>query len=359
MKFDLNSSNGILSEDKIYTHFIIGTGIGQSIVNFSEKGKISFVNATPIIYAHYIQQLLLNMNIQVDINNYMDCTIISFEFHMKQEFLDNYKTVYNTIVRYLKNLEINEQILNKAISSAKEDMKFNFINTEFRATLKFMEQYDEYFDFDLKKIINDIWDFKSENLIVFVKEMIFQENIMVNISHDILNKDELERFQKRKEKFYYPTSNRKNKQKVINEVARNSDNYLGYLLYSSSFSGKEYEYSILLILGMHLYKGRFQIHSTKKQIGIVGKKIDFEKMISGIQVTEEQFNRYVYLLRKSIEKLYLDDKRNFYEILAKLNGSNLMLDNILFNLNELELDNLNTLLENTIIENFEIHFKDV
>ncbi|PTK88479.1 hypothetical protein BUZ03_13275, partial [Staphylococcus gallinarum] len=78
-----------------------------------------------------------------------------------------------------------------------------------------------------------------------------------------------------------------------------------------------------------------------------------------IQVTEEQFNRYVYLLRKSIEKLYLDDKRNFYEILAKLNGSNLMLDNILFNLNELELDNLNTLLENTIIENFEIHFKDV
>ena len=58
--------------------------------------------------------------------------------------------MYNTIVRYLKNLEINEQILNKAISSAKEDMKFNFINTEFRATLKFMEQYDEYFDFDLK-----------------------------------------------------------------------------------------------------------------------------------------------------------------------------------------------------------------
>lgn len=359
MKLDLNSSNGISRENKIYTHFIIGTGIGHSIVNFSEKGKISFVNATPIIYAHYIQQQLLNKDIQVDINNYMDCTVISFEFHVKQEFFENYKNVYNTIVEYLNDSEINEQILNKAISCAQEDMKFNFKNTEFRAILKFLEQYDEYFDFDFKKIINDIWNFKKENIIVFAKEMMFHENIVVNISQDILNKDELKKIQKRKEKFYYPTSNGQSRKKIITEESRNSDDYIGYLFYSSSFSGKEYEHSILLILGMYLYKGRFQIHSTKKQIGILGKKIDLDKTISYIQVTEEQFNNYIYQLRKSIEKLYLDDEKNFYETLAKLNGSNLRLDKILLNLKELGIDNFNKLLENSTIENFEIHFKGV
>lgn len=42
MKFDLNSKNGIADEDNILTSFIIGTGVGHSIVKFEDEREIFF-----------------------------------------------------------------------------------------------------------------------------------------------------------------------------------------------------------------------------------------------------------------------------------------------------------------------------
>ena len=41
---------------------------------------------------------------------------------------------------------------------------------EYRATMKFMEMFSDYYNFNLKSLINDIWNFDVKDLLTFKKK---------------------------------------------------------------------------------------------------------------------------------------------------------------------------------------------
>ncbi|MGX0910456.1 hypothetical protein [Staphylococcus caprae] len=358
MRFDLNNENGKKSEEIIITDFIVRTGVGHSVVKF-EGGKIvNFSNATPIIFAHYIKYKLQKENVNVEVNNYMNSTVINFKYHATDSSDFNYIEVFNKIMNELLESKIDDDSYKLALESAKNDMKYNFKINEYRATMKFMEMYSDYYNFKLQNLIKNIWKFNKNDLEVFKREMIFYENCAININKDIKNKEKLLRFPKINERFTYLMNKEIGVDIEINEEARCYNKFEGYLFSNFSNNDLHLNYTNLLILGCHIFHSDFQIHASKKEIGIIGKRIYNENNIQkDFKVKDKDFYDYKNIILNSIKSLYATND-DFYEVLAKLNGANIELSKVINYLKELKKEELIHLVNDSTVNIYRIEFEE-
>ena len=359
MKFDLNSKNGIADEDNILTSFIIGTGVGHSIVKFEDEREIFFSNGTTIVFAQYMKDVLAKKNIKIDINNYMNSTVLSFEYDIKNGSNEGYISTFNEIVEKLLDINIDNDSFDAAIDNAKKDMESNFKINEYRATMKFMEMFSDYYNFNLKSLINDIWNFDVKDLLTFKKEMIFYENCIININKDIDNKEKLLNFSKLNHKFSYLVNENDENDVTIEEEARHASNYIGYHFNHLIKNDFNYNYANVLILGYHIFNSNFQVQISRKEIGILGQadlRQNDEKSVSDI--TDDKVIKYKEILINSINNMYHSGSEEFNSILAKLFGDNLSISKILDYLKNITLNDFKEFFENMHLNVFEINFKE-
>lgn len=359
MRFDFNAKNGEISDNNIYTNIIIGTGVGHSKVIFDNGKEINFSNATPIIFAQYLKIELKKRNIIVDINNYFNSTVISFAHDKKYRYKDMYIEKYNEIIKVMSEEDLNEASVLEAKELAKKDMNYNFKISEYRATMKFMELFSDY-TFSFKKLISDLWIFDQKNLEVFKKYMLNYENCLINISEKIDNKEKLKNFKNKGEKFNYLYIPKFNGHNYIVEKARRNSSFIGYLFKEFDNKNKHYDYAVVLATGYYLFGDNFEVHKSRKEIGILGRE---DECINNIKKIENynvgKFEDFKNNIMESIRRLYEKDRKEFYELLSKLNGDVLDLNEIIKYMKTLTVGDVIKVIKSSSFVNFKINFEEV
>ncbi|MCG2025735.1 hypothetical protein [Staphylococcus epidermidis] len=358
MRFDFNEKHGAVSDNNIYTNIIIGTGVGNSKVLFEDGKEIQFSNATPIIYAQYVRTELKKEDINVDINNYMNSTIISFIHNKNKSSNNEYIKKYNKIIKVMCEEEINESSLIEAKELAKKDMNYNFKLSQYRATMKLMELFSDY-TVSLKQLITDLWNFDEKSLEVFKKYMLNYENCMINISEDISNKENLRVFKDREGKFSYLYRRKFNEDNYIIEKARSNSVYVGYLFKNLENKNRHYNYTIILAAGYYLFGDTFEIHTSRKDMSILGSKNNYGNNINSIEnyksIDLEKFSNNMI---KNIKYLYNKNSEGFYELLSKLNGDGLDLNQIIKYMKMITERDVIEVIKNASVVKFKINFEE-
>ncbi|NFX95947.1 hypothetical protein G0X67_13100, partial [Staphylococcus aureus] len=104
----------------------------------------------------------------------------------------------------------------------------------------------------------------------------------------------------------------------------------------------------------------FEVHKSRKEIGILGRE---DECINNIKKIENynvgKFEDFKNNIMESIRRLYEKDRKEFYELLSKLNGDVLDLNEIIKYMKTLTVGDVIKVIKSSSFVNFKINFEEV
>ncbi|HAZ4998094.1 TPA: hypothetical protein PDT46_002622, partial [Staphylococcus aureus] len=174
------------------------------------------------------------------------------------------------------------------------------------------------------------------------------------------NKEKLKNFKNKGEKFNYLYIPKFNGHNYIVEKARRNSSFIGYLFKEFDNKNKHYDYAVILATGYYLFGDNFEVHKSRKEIGILGRE---DECINNIKKIENynvgKFEDFKNNIMESIRRLYEKDRKEFYELLSKLNGDVLDLNEIIKYMKTLTVGDVIKVIKSSSFVNFKINFEEV